>query len=175
MNRMKYSGVIFSLSIALAILLVELLLPLSWDNWIYHTAGWDLAKFGKWPYVGTWYYNFPGMAYIHAVSILLFGPSDLSFRVFDLLFEMGVCCLLILTTRRYLSGFASLITPIIYCLIYTSLGWSAAGQVDAFATGFLLAGLLLIRRAFDALLNSSSQRRRYLLFFGGALLAFCTI
>jgi hypothetical protein len=113
------------------------------------------------------------MAYLHAFAISIFGATDLGFRIFDVLFQIGTCYLLIIATRRYISRLATLITPIVYCLIYTSLAWSAAGQVDAFVAGFLLAGLLLIRRAFDARIQLRAVRT-FSLFFGGVLVAFCT-
>jgi hypothetical protein len=146
--RSRYATAI-CLIIAAAILLVELLFPLSWDNWVYQTMGWDLYAFGKLPYIGSWDVNFPGIVYLHALSIALLGPSDLSFRIFDFVIEATTCVLLYKLLVRWFHISFALIAAIIYPLLYVSLVWRVAGQRDAFAVFFLFAGLQLFFTALE--------------------------
>jgi hypothetical protein len=149
MNISKYLGVILCLTISLAILLVELLLPLSWDNWVYQTMGWDLYAYGKLPYLGSWDVNFPGIVYLHALSIALMGTSDLAFRIFDVIFETATCLLFYKLLIRWFRPCFALIASIVYPLLYVSLAWRVAGQRDAFALFFLFAGLVILFNALD--------------------------
>ncbi len=149
MNLAKHRGLILSLFISLAILLVELLLPLSWDNWVYQTMGWDLYSYGKLPYLGSWDVNFPGIVYLHALCIALMGISDLAFRIFDVVFETATCLLLYKLLARWFRPSFALIASIIYPLLYVSLAWRVAGQRDAFAVFFLFAGLVLLFHALE--------------------------
>jgi Dolichyl-phosphate-mannose-protein mannosyltransferase len=154
MTITKSRGAIFCLTISLAILLVELLLPLSWDNWVYQTMGWDLYAYGKLPYLGSWDVNFPGIVYLHALSIALMGTSDLAFRNFDVIFETATCLFFYKLLIRWFRPFFALIASIVYPLLYVSLAWRVAGQRDAFAVFFLFAGLVVL---FNALNKSTSR------------------
>ncbi len=149
MNITKSRGAIFCLTVSLAILLVELLLPLSWDNWVYQTMGWDLYSYGKLPYLGSWDVNFPGIVYLHALSIALMGTSDLAFRIFDVIFETATCLLFYKLLIRWFRPFFALTASIIYPLLYVSLSWRVAGQRDAFSVFFLFAGLVILFNALD--------------------------
>ena len=168
----KQSGAILCGIVSLAILLVELLLPLNWDNWVYQTMGWDLYAYGKLPYSGSWDVNFPGIVYLHAISIALLGTSDLAFRVFDVTIEVATSLLFYkLLTRWFRPSFA-LVASIIYPLLYVSLTWSVAGQRDAFAVFFLLAGLDLL---FGAMEKPSSLATTVRFVAAGFLISACAI
>jgi len=147
---------------------VGLLLPLSWDNWVYQTMGWDLAAYSKLPYVGSWDVNFPGIIYIHAVVIALFGTSDLAFRIFDAVIQTATCWIFFTLLSQWLKPLIALLASLIYPLLYVSLTWSVAGQRDAFIPILLFSGLLLLFKSIG------SSRPRYS-FIAGFLIASCAI
>ncbi len=143
-DRTKRLWLLATIASCGAILSVELLLPLNWDNWVYQTMGWDLLAYGKLPYVGSWDVNLPGIVYLHALAIAIFGRSDLGFRVFQLVLEVGSMWMFFRILRRFIPPAQAALSCLIYCLLYTSLGWSAAGQRDSFALFFLYAGLEIL-------------------------------
>lgn len=134
--------------------------------------GWDLFAYGKLPYLGSWDVNFPGIVYIHWLSIALLGRSDLAFRMLDLLAEVAACLLFYKLLTRWIPPAVALTASAIYALLYVSLAWPAAGQRDAFAVLFLVAGLELF---FQALERRSVRSVALCSIFSGFLLAFCSI
>ncbi len=166
----KRQGLILCGVLSAGILLIELVLPLSWDNWVYQTMGWDLIAYGKLPYVGSWDVNFPGIVYLHALAIALFGTSDLGFRIFDTMFEIAACLLLYRLLVRWFPTLVSLLASLIYPLIYVSLANTTAGQRDAFVVFFLLAGLNLVCADFER-----DPAPRYRTILAGILIASCAV
>jgi len=168
----KRSGAILCAILSLGILLVELFLPLNWDNWLYQTMGWDLYAYGKLPYVGSWDVNFPGIIYLHALSIALFGTSDLAFRCFDLTFEVAASLLLYKILSRWFRPSFALLASTLYPLLYVSLTWSVAGQRDAFIVFFLFAGLELL---FSGTEKTSSLATKLRFVAAGFFISCCAI
>ncbi len=132
--------------------------------------GWDLFAYCKLPYLGSWDVNFPGIVYLHAVSIALLGRSDLAFRIFDLIFEFAACLLLYKILVRWFPTAIAVVASVIYALLYVSLAWPAAGQRDAFAVFFLLAGVELLLES-----ESEAHLRTTLTIASGFFIAFCAL
>ena len=130
--------------LAALILLVTLLLPLGFDNDVYQSMGWTLWAYHGLPYLASWDMNFPGIVFVHATSIALFGNSDLGFRIFDYLVHVAMSGMLYLILRHWLDKRESLLAVLLSTLYYTSGQWGLAGQRDEYALFFILAGTLLL-------------------------------
>lgn len=132
---------IASVGISALLLLKHLLVPLNPDNDTYHAMAWQLYKYGELPYLGSWDQNFPGVVYIHWLSIALFGNTALGFRALDALFHLANVFLLFAITRRLFDARAAALTGILYILYYTHDSFWLAGQRDGFAVTFVLLAL----------------------------------
>jgi Dolichyl-phosphate-mannose-protein mannosyltransferase len=98
---------------------------------------------GKWPYLQTWESDFPGLAFLQAGEIFVFGRSGVAFRFFDLLFQLGNAYLIFRMATRTGGRAAGLIAAVLFCLIYQGYGpWNTA-QRDGFGLLFILAGFWL--------------------------------
>jgi hypothetical protein len=129
---------------AAILLFATLLLPLGFDNDVYQSMGWTLWAYHGLPYLASWDMNFPGIVFIHAASIALFGSSDFGFRLFDYLTHIVMAGMFYVVLRRWLRPRTSFIAVILWAIYYTSGLWGLAGQRDTYAVFFLLAGTLLI-------------------------------
>ncbi|HUU34332.1 MAG TPA: hypothetical protein VMW48_09725 [Vicinamibacterales bacterium] len=95
---------------------------------------------GKWPYVGTWESDFPGLIFLQAVQMLVLGKSIVAFRAFDLGVQVLSAFLIHRIARRTSGWIAATIAPILFCLIYQGYGpWNTA-QREGFGLVFILAG-----------------------------------
>lgn len=145
-----------TLGISLALLSVNLLIPLSIDNDIYQSMGWELVKHGGLPYLGSWDHNFPGVVYFHAIGILLFGSSDTGFRLLDILTHLGTIYLLFRIVATFFHPRAAISAAILYAVNYVSGTYWIAGQRDSFAALFLAwATWLLLSSTFRERSRSS--------------------
>lgn len=107
----------------------------------------DQFLMGNWPYLGTWESDYPGMMFLHALELLMFGRSVVMFRVFDLLFQLGIVVFLYLIARRMGGKGSGVLGVGLYCLIYQGYGpWNTA-QREGFGLFFvMLAVWLLVSR-----------------------------
>ena len=109
------------------------------DQGVFASMGGALLQ-GAWPYLHTWESDFPGLMFLQAIEILVFGKSIAAFRLFDLLFQLGNAFLIYRIATRIHSGAAGLVAAVLFCLIYQGYGpWNTA-QREGFATLFVLAG-----------------------------------
>jgi hypothetical protein len=147
-KRIIASGAAIPLAIAVAgsavILLVTLLLPLGFDNDVYESMAWTLYAYHGLPYIASWDMNFPGIVFIHWLSIVLFGASDFGFRMFDYLIHVAMSGAFYLLLRRWLSTRESVLAVLIYALYYASGGWGLAGQRDTYASFLLICSVILL-------------------------------
>jgi hypothetical protein len=132
--------------LSLLILATIFLIPLNSDSDIYQAMAVDLAAYGKLPYTASWDHNFPGIVYIHWVGVVLFGNSDIGFRVVDLLANGVVALMLFSLSKRIVGRDVAIFAPLIYALYYVSGGWWAIGQRDVFAGMFLLSAVVMFSR-----------------------------
>src|SRR6185312_3194018 len=129
------------------LLLVHLLIPMSPDNDTYQAMGWELLKHGRLPYIGSWDQNFPGIVYLHAFGIALFGNSDLGFRILDCLAFLSCIAALTIIVSRWMSFCACFISATLFTLYYLSTGFWGAGQRDQFAIMFILWSVYFLYKA----------------------------
>lgn len=109
------------------------------DQGVFAYMGWRLLE-GDWPYLETWESDFPGMVYLHALELLVFGKSIMAFRVFDLLFQLLNAFLIYRIAERLAGAAAGLLGAGMYCVIYASYGGWNTAQREGYAVLFLLAG-----------------------------------
>lgn len=148
--------------IASALLLAtHLLLPLNIDNDLYQAMGWNIARRGLVPYVGSWAHTLPGMPYVHALAILVFGNTAFGFRTLDVLVHIGSALLLYAIARRFIGEFGGFIAATSMTLYYVSEGFWLAGQPDGFAVFFILLATWIYYR-------TARRNARRGAFFSGA-------
>ncbi len=135
------------------ILLVTLLLPLGFDNDLYEAMGWTLYAYHGLPYLASWDHNFPGIVFIHWMSIVLFGASDFGFRLFDYIVHIAMAGFYYRVLRNWLSPTVSVFGVLLFALYYASGQWGLAGQRDTYAA-FLLLGAVF---AFVKLRNNEKH------------------
>ncbi len=147
-KRIIASGEAIPLAIAVAgsavILLVTLLLPLGFDNDVYESMAWTLYAYHGLPYLASWDMNFPGIVFIHWMSIVLFGASDFGFRMFDYLLHIAMSGAYYLLLRRWISTREAVLAVLIYAQYYASGGWGLAGQRDTYASFLLMVSTILL-------------------------------
>jgi hypothetical protein len=136
------------MAVIVAVLSTLLLYPLNDDNGHWQSMALELLRYGKWPYVGTWDQNFPGIILFHIAAIALFGPSDLGFRLFDLILQIGFCWMLYHLWRRWLTEREAWVAIMIYAFCYVRSAPFVAGQRDMFAAMIvvMIAGILIRER-----------------------------
>lgn len=166
-----------SVTISAILLLKHLLVPLNPDNDTYHAMAWQLYQYGELPYLGSWDQNFPGVVYIHWLSIALFGNTALGFRLLDALFHLANALLLFSLTRRFLDARTGAVAAVLYVLYYTHDSFWLAGQRDGFAVTFVLLALWWYYKAgtnralvVGALLGCATVIRPTFALFGIAIL-----
>jgi hypothetical protein len=153
---------ILTITSAFLLLSFTLLLPLSWDNEIYQSMATDLLRFHRLPYLGSWDQNFPGIVFIHAASMLLFGNSAIGFRVFDLFVHLAMSWMLFQILLRWLTPRTAWIATVIYNIRYISSDYWFAGQRDCFAMFFVLLAVVTL---FEIERELPQQRRALQVFF----------
>lgn len=103
----------------------------------------DALLHGKWPYIATWEADYPGLVFLQAFEIFLFGKSIVMFRAFDLLFQLGNAYFIFRIADRLSGRVAAAVAAVLFCLIYQGYGpWNTA-QREGFAMLFVLAGFWL--------------------------------
>ena len=99
---------------------------------------------GRWPYLGTWESDFPGLMFLQAAVIFLFGKSIFMFRLFDYLIELGSAYLIYRIGYRVGSHrAAALLAAALFCLIYQGYGTWNTAQREGFGLFFILLGYWL--------------------------------
>jgi hypothetical protein len=142
-------GLIIVLAASFLFLPVILLQPLAPDQATYQSMALDLVKRNQLPYVGSWDLNFPGIVYIHAVGITLFGSSDIAFRLLDLLSCLATTLILYKLGLRWFAAREAVLTAILFVIQYTGKTNWTIGQRDAFAMTFVLTSAYTLLKATD--------------------------
>ncbi len=145
-----------TLGASLFLLSFELMRPLNGDNEIYQSMARELIRYHSLPYIGSWDQNFPGIVYLHWLSIIFFGNSAIGFRSFDVCFHLIMSWLFFRLLRRWLTPQLSLVAVLFYNFHYISGGLGIAGERDAFAAGFLIASTVF----WYVILDKQSSSRR---------------
>lgn len=142
-GRGRAAASILVLAACAAALAVTLTYPMTVDQGVFAYLGQGILE-GRWPYVHAFESDFPGLMFLQALEILIFGESVLGFRVFDLLWQLATAWVIYRLTAHVAGNrSAGLLAAVLYCLVYQSYGpWNTA-QREGFATLFVLGGFLL--------------------------------
>ena len=112
------------------------------DQGVFAYMGAELLE-GRWPYISTWESDFPGLIFLQALEIALFGKSIVMFRLFDFIFQLGNCYLIYRIACRVSSRAAGYLAAATFCLIYQGYGpWNTA-QREGVGIFFILLGFWL--------------------------------
>lgn len=135
-----------TLLVCLVLLLPTLTFRMGVDQGSFAYIGSEILK-GHWPYLDTWESDFPGMMFLHAGIMLVFGKSIAMFRVFDLVVQLLVVSLIYRITTRVSTPVGGFLAGALYCLIYQGWGpWNTA-QREGFAVPLVLWGCWLFLTA----------------------------
>lgn len=126
----------------------------------------DLLMGGQLPYLGSWDQNFPGIVPIHAFEILLFGKSQLAFRIFDVLAQLSTCWFAMRLASRFGGKLAAFLAPLLVALYFLHQGFWMAGERDTYVTLLLLA-------AMDTLVSRTTIRLPFIL--AGVLIGYALL
>lgn len=134
---------LLTLGLCALILVPTLAYRMTVDQGIFAYMGSQLLE-GRWPYLSTWESDYPGLMFLQAIEILLFGKSIVMFRLFDCLFQLGSAYFIYRITYRVGTRRAgAVLAAVLFCLIYQGYGpWNTA-QREGFALFFVLAGFWL--------------------------------
>ena len=146
MNRTDFRITVLRFFSLLAIFAIILPFPLNDDNAHWQSMAFDFLHYGRWPYVGSWDQSFPGILLVHIPAILLFGPSDLGFRIFDVLVQLGFCAVLYRLWRLYLPQSTAWMAVLFYAFYYARSAPGIGGERDVYASLLVLAGAYLLLR-----------------------------
>ncbi len=140
--RDKYLWAVLAISaVMLALVLVE---PFGADNAVLHSMALDWVKQGKIPYIGSWDNNFPGIVYVHSLSIILFGPTDFGYRLFDLCIQLFFAGFLYQFLLRWLKPHTAALAAVIYIAYYVSASVDLYGKQDDYGMMAILVGVSMI-------------------------------
>jgi len=112
------------------------------DQGVFAYMGAEILE-GRWPYLYTWESDFPGLMFLQAGAIVLFGKSIVMFRLFDLIFQLGNAYLIYRITCRVASRSGAYLAAATFCLIYQGYGPWNTGQREGFGMLFILLGFWL--------------------------------
>src|ERR1051326_7795739 len=115
---------------SVVLLSIELLYPLNFDNMIFQSMASELFRFHRYPYVGTWAHDMPGLVFLHWIGIVIFGDTAIGFRAFDAIVHIALSGLLFVLVRRWLSPLLAAVTVLFYNYHYISAS-SVVVQRDA--------------------------------------------
>ncbi len=131
-----------ALTVAALTLLTTLGFRFGVDQSVFAFLGAGILE-GHWPYVDAWESDFPGLMFLQAVEIFLFGKSIAMFRVFDLLFQLLNAYFIFKISNRLSGRSAALLALAVFCLLYQGYGpWNTA-QREGFSVLFALSGFWL--------------------------------
>ena len=130
--------------VALGLLYVNL--PQYIDHrWFAYVGGAMLE--GNRPYLEVGDLNFPGVFFMHALALFLFGYNSWAFPLLDYIFLLAFVLIMARTLGVRKSREEALVFLVLYPLVYVTLGSPMAGQRDLLSAHLvLLAGAFLLRR-----------------------------
>jgi hypothetical protein len=115
-------------------------LPPSPDQWFLGYTGWRLTQ-GAIPYHGFADGNWPACHWLHALSVLLFGNTPYTWRVFDFGLMLVSTLFASRTASSLWSARAASWLLVLYPALYVVLGRWFAGERDIVGAHFLLVAL----------------------------------
>jgi hypothetical protein len=144
---MKWES-LFSLRSALIlsglILSITFLYPLSGDNALYMYMA-DLLLKGHLPYLGSWDVNYPGIVFLHAIHVALFGSSIFGFHLFDVIAQLaGYVFIYRLTYALSEDRIASTFAVLCFTIYYVGGELQLCGERDAYIALLVVASAYLV-------------------------------
>jgi len=133
---------------ATLILPVILLYPFSSDTSLYECMGMVLVRYGGLPYLASWAHNFPGTPFLHALGIILFGPTMVSLRLEEYLIELLTWVVLFRVSCLWVARDTALLASILFALLYVSGPVGNMGQTDGFVLLPLISAIWITVLAF---------------------------
>lgn len=121
------------------ILIPAVFFPLSNDLTIFFLGGKSLNDGGR-LYVDFIDLKPPLIYYISSLAIKIFGYSEMGIRIFDFIIQYLTCIGLYIFLKKQAVRFNAFLPPLLYAILYTSLGYTQTLQTES----FLAPGLLLI-------------------------------
>jgi len=159
-------------AIAVTVVLVgHVLVPFNFDNDLYQTIGFQLVHFHRLPYISSFDQNFPGIMYIHAGIIALFGNNEISFRSFETVLHIISAIVLFVLLRGWISDRAAALSVLLSCVYYDLGGVWFGGQRDGIAFFFVLISALLVYRIKDTPPNKLIRAKAFILVSAIGILA----
>ncbi len=137
----SYRVAIVLVLIAALVLPGLFLYPFHADIDIQQVMGFALYRYHLLPYLGSWDSNFPGTVLIHSAAIALWGPSEVSLRLADLLFQIGTIIALYKISRYWLDAAPALLGCALYAEFYINGPGQYISQRDCFAILPILLGI----------------------------------
>lgn len=136
--------------------------PIARDQATYCVIGRGLLD-GQQLYRDLWDNKPPGILYIFAVIVKLFGPVMWWVGVVDLLWLLGISCIIFFFARRYLGNPAAAIAVVVHGVWHVQGGYWHAAQTESFLMVFVFLAFFAVFR------DDSWPRLRY--FTAGVLIA----
>ncbi|MBI2842527.1 MAG: glycosyltransferase family 39 protein [Armatimonadetes bacterium] len=156
-------------TIAIIVLMVVLVhlptffLPMNRDSGTFAYGGWRILHGGL-PYADFWDNKLPGVFYINALAIALFGATTRGLALFQTLYGAATALAFFAVARRFASGRAALVATLLFAFYHGSYGMNEEGNYTE--SYIALPALIAVLLAVDL----SKRRISYpTLFFAGAL------
>ena len=132
---------------ALAVVVVRALPALSYpiarDQATYCVIGRGLLD-GQQLYRDLWDNKPPGIFYIFALIVKIFGPVMWWVGVVDLLWLLGISCLIFVFARRYLGNPAAAVGVVVHGVWHVQGGYWHAAQTETFLMLFVMLAFLVL-------------------------------
>lgn len=165
-NSRGLRSYILWLAIAAASILIRLpdfYLPMNRDSGMFAYGGWRMLSGGL-PYVTFWDNKLPGVFFINAFAIKIFGASQAGLIVFQMGYAALTGWVFYIIARRFCREKPALITTILFLTYQGSFGLAEDGNYTEsyMALPVLLAALIL--------LNWSRERKNLMLLFLAGML-----
>jgi len=134
----------------------DFLLPMNRDSGLFAYGGWRILH-GELPYKDFWDNKLPGVFYINALAMKLFGVGTAGLVVFQMIYVMATAWAFFAVARKFCSHRASFMATFLFAFYHGGYGLSEDGNCTETYVGLpaLIAVLLL--------LNWSRHRRGYLI------------
>ena len=138
--------------------------PLANDTPVFHFIGWRILS-GDIPYREIYDLQMPGTYLFHMLAITLFGPGDVGFRLFDLMWVLAGAGGIIVFSGKRRGVYGPVIAVLVYMAMELRNGPHLTGQREIFMCPFLFFNLYLA-----ALATENGKRHAVQLALAGFLL-----
>ena len=130
--------------VAVMVRLPDFWLPMNRDGGVFAYGGWRVLH-GELPYLHFWDNKLPGVFYINALAIRLFGASVGGLVVFQMLYGAATALTFLAVGRRICGHKAALITALIFAFYHGGYGLNEEGNfTESYIALPALAAVLLL-------------------------------